>query len=454
MRRASLFFSPKAVVVSTRCVAPLYQVQRAAFSFKSVTRTCPRVFYNTRFMSWQWLLAGVAIPSMVWAYYSYITNYQGVPFATSSNELQFSQAQVTAAATWWAQFLTPNTNFSEINKNTSIKDGIFESVVQMRLDLNDRITDEQIKKFIEILSAKIQLQKLQTGLDLPYVQLGHRSSYQPPKIVEESPDEANISGVFPFKTEMRIYSNGPVVVNDKCIYTDPLSVHYDSKTSFAGSTEMIISGDKFREITIPLSVQQGLWEGWEGHWQRIDPKRLSLRSLGSSRDNVDSNIYAKVHLHHFKGSETDFLTLTNEDWIRILSTWSELEKYMDVAKLSIFYDKHKISPQEKNSFGHIGPVTYQLVDQNRQDYYEHTTGRVRVLSAPRRGTVGNYYLRSVSAGDMILKRECEPEKGAVFFLPASETLFSARPLSQAEKEKDLSSQEKVNLHAYYRFTSF
>ncbi len=446
MRRASLFFSPKAVVVSARDVAPFYHVQRAAFSFKGVTRACPQVFYNTRFMSWQWLMAGVAIPSMIWAFYSYTTNHQSVPFATGSNELQFSQEQVTAAATWWAQFLRPNTNFSEVNRNTGIKDGVFESIVQMRLDLNDRITDEQIKKFIEILSAKIQLQKLHTGLDLPYVQLGNRSTYGAPKIVEESLDEANISGVFPFKTEMRIYSNGHVVVNDECIYTDPLLAHYDSSTSFAGSTEMIISGDKFREITIPMSAQQGLWEGWEGHWHRFDPKSLSLES---SRGNEDSNVYATVHLHNFKGSEVDFLTLTNEDWIRILSTWSEFKKYMDVGKLSIFYDNHKISPQSTNSFGHIGPVTYQLVDQNRQDYYEFNTGPVRVLSAPKTGTVGQYYLRSVLVGDMIFKRECQPEKGAVYFLPARETLFSARPLSQvnnpiAEKEKDLSSQEKVN----------
>lgn len=449
MRRAS-FFSPKAIASSARgAVTPFYQNQRVTYNFKGMARVvCPQVFYTTRFMSWQWLLAGVAIPSIVWAFHSYTANYQSTPFAIGSSELQFSQEQVLAAATWWAQFLRPNTDFSEIHKNTGIQDGIFETVVHMRLDRNDRITDEQSKKFIEILSAKIQLQKLQTDLDIPsYIQIGHCDSYDTPQIVNESLDEANISGVFPAQTQMMIYSNGHVMVNDECIYTNPSLTHYDSNTSFAESTQMVISGDKFREITIPMSrAQQGLWEGYKGNWHRVDPKNL-LRN-GSAGEEAP-NIYAKVHLGDFKGSEADFLQLTNEDWISIFSTWSELKKHMNEETVCVFYQKQKISPQLKNSFKHIGPVTYRLVDQNRPDYYEVTTGPVRAMSVPKAGTVGKSYLWPVSAGDMIFKRECQPEKGAVYFLPARDTFFSAKPLSKVdnpitEGEKDLSSQERIN----------
>ena len=84
-----------------------------------------------------------------------------------------------------------------------------------------------------------------------------------------------------------------------------------------------------------------------------------------------------------------------------------------------------------NSVRCIGkPGTYQFVEQNRPDYYKRIIGPVRVLSAPKTGTIGKRKLQLVLMGDWIFEKECEP--GVLYWLPASNTSFSVKPLSRED----------------------
>lgn len=414
MRRTS-FFLPKAGVISARGVVPFYQVQRATFSFKDVTRAC-----KTPVTLWQQALAGMAISFLACCSY-----YYSASLATNSNEPQFSQEQVVAAATWWVQFLKLETQY-------------YGDPVALRMNL-----DEKIKKFIQSLSEKMQLQKLEYNCDTsdPYVQID-ACRWGLPKIVRDSLSEAGFN--YPFMrhdVKMKLYKDGFVTVNDEYIYENP--------STKANPSEIVISGNKFREITIPVSAQQELWERYYAgrSLSRYDPERHQSWLHAHPHENQDPTVYARVYLRHFKGSEADFLKLTNEDWIFIFSKWFLVLWYLK-QEAPITYVAEKISPQSIDHIKHLGLVTYQCVSpNNREDYYEETTGPVRILPAPKTGKWCSGGYRSRTVDDIFFQRLHNPEKGAVYYLPTCETAFLAKPLPKvdnpnpvAEGKKDLDAQ--------------
>lgn len=108
-----------------------------------------------------------------------------------------------AAANWWAQQLRDE---DPLVDNGDLEQSMLGSVAREKA--LDKITSEQISEFEEILTEKIQQERIR-GRDR-YI----KCDYGPPKILAEAAEEAGIESVrsaFPWKTGMWIETNRVLV---------------------------------------------------------------------------------------------------------------------------------------------------------------------------------------------------------------------------------------------------
>lgn len=291
------------------------------------------------------------------------------------NKNKFTQIQRETAAKWWAQYLP-----KEINE----------------------YVHGQYNLFIKILADKMLTIKLDEYGDFSFIRLGDSSSYDSPHIVDEALKEAGINfpsfGNFPYNTEMRLYDNGHILVHGNVIRTNPAFEHYDNTTSFNNAPFMKITGDKIRIVEIPLTAAESLYAH---HIHLPDQFRInSLKSPWDSKEEVISKIYTAIHLRDFTKSEEEFLKLSNDDWIAILQDKKRLQEIFKKGTF-IYYRKNINDILKNTEYGHIGKVTLEKIGEN---YYQHSTGVVRVKTVPQEGTIGHYDLTKLSPGDFLIKR--------------------------------------------------
>lgn len=335
---------------------------------------------------------------------------------TRNDKSQFSDKQIKMAAKWWAQFLPgrKKVTFETINKIACLEGETAQfsrMMYQLEMDNAPSISDAQYKDFIKILSDKIRHLNVKTYSSIPYLKMGDVSSYHPPQIVEEALKEAQISesgfGWFPYKTEMNIYNNGQISVNGEIFSTNPEVIHFDvNHTDFSIAPFMKITGHKFRIVEINMSeLKKPLCGGF------IEDTRIVEPEMGVKQ------LFTSFNLSDFKGSEEEFLKLSNDELVDILQDAQKLKVYFPNLTC-ILYNKSKEEMLKDTSFSHIGAVTKEELST---DYYQYSTGPVKVILAPQSGTVKAWGLEPVSENDFLIARENSnhinylPKKGGTSF---------------------------------------
>ena len=332
---------------------------------------------------------------------------------TRDNKDLFSDIQIKKAAEWWAQYLPgrKNVSFDEINEHSKIEGRskrILHAQHNMHIGTWAAITDEQYSNFIKILTnkirAKLKLEKSYTGLQ--YLRIGHVSVYDPPKIVDEAMQEANIRasafGLFPYKTEMHIYDNGQIQVGDEVISTDPAFKYFAPTQTdlFSRAPYVKIEGQKFKLVEVDLEnvKESHLFHGEVRRNTKFNVD--SVRIWGDDPKEVIKKVYTKLYVDDFNGSENDFLKMTNQQLVEILQN---RKKFKAIFKSDwIFYHKSKERLLKDTSYGSVGAVSVEALTD---DVYQYTTGPVRANIAPQDGTVGSYMLHPIKKGDFLIYRE-------------------------------------------------
>ena len=262
----------------------------------------------------------------------------------------FSDHQITMAALWWAAYLpgVDPAGFAEISKNAKPAGKLAETL-QILHDMHTRsatpVTNEQLANFIEILKEKILDNRIYNSGDLYYIQIGQRS-FDPPRIITEAMQEAGINAsaffTFPMKTKMIIYNNGQIFVDDEVYATDPAYIHYNKDFDFSSASYMVITGAKFRIVPINLNeVENHLYTGTVSDLRPLDVK--DLFSWDEDKNQVLSVIFAKLPLSEFKGSEADFLALSNNELAKMLQDPAKLTRHFhtDYTTAYIGYAKSR-----------------------------------------------------------------------------------------------------------------
>lgn len=324
---------------------------------------------------------------------------------SSKSDIVFTEHQLMTAATWWAQFLpgVKKVSFEALNQYAKIQgqDADWLQFIHHLRQSEKTINQEQFETFIKSLMQNIKTLHIQKEWGgLYYIQLGHESIYEPPNIVEQALLEAKISnsafGLFPFKTEMRIYHNGHIKVGRK-VYTSNQDVaHYDLQDEnlcedFQNASYMVIRGAPFRLVTINLDALTGsLYFG----------SQLNLKPL----KNIESDtfIYITLHLRNFNGSEHEFLQFSDKEWIDILQDRDKIKEHF-TSSAFFYYKNSKEKALEKNSFIGLGEV---MSEELHEGYYRYTTGPVKMILAPQDGTVGEYLIR-VRKHDCLIRKDNE-----------------------------------------------
>jgi hypothetical protein len=381
--------------------------------------------------------SAVALASVVAGYSTYQMYREVQTFATSENDVKhaensqenietnpapnqniFSDHQITMAALWWAAYLpgVEPISFDEINKNAQPGSKPAETL-QILHDMHTRsakhVTKEQIAIFIRILKNKILDSKIRNLDGLDYIQIGNHSSYDPPRIITEALQEAEIKAsaylTFPMKTEMKIYNNGQIFVNDEVYATDPACIHYGEDFDFSAAHYMVITGAKFRIVPINLDeVENTLYTGPVSDLRPFDSKDLLY--WNDDKNDVISVVFAKIPLRYFNGSEADFLALSNNELTNMLQDPEMLIKHFPADSAYIEYRKSREKFLGKSSYRDIGEVTEEKIGT---EYYQHTTGPVKVMSAPQAGTVGYLFVTTVAPNDFIIKRDNKNKLNAI-----------------------------------------
>jgi hypothetical protein len=326
-----------------------------------------------------------------------------------SEPVIFSGKQFIVAAAWWAQFLPgmSKTGFDDINCYSEIE-GTYKDIMgrlhKIHQSSAESVTEEQSRAFISILFDKMTKLELDSGHynHQYYLQIGNGSSYDTPKIIDEVLVQANINvfsmGAFPFKTVMRIHNNGHIQVGDTVIPTNPEVVHYDhSNTYFDHAAWMKFTANKFRLLEIDLdNLKDNLLEGYKGNLSHLQRPNISFDAIGSDTKYA----YTSIKLGDFKGSEKEFLQFSSNDLIAILQNEDSLYRYFEDS-IFLFYEKSKKYFMKNSYGGKLGKVAAEQVGEN---YYQYSTGPVKVLSAPHAGTVGAWFT-PVSPNDFIVRNE-------------------------------------------------
>lgn len=238
---------------------------------------------------------------------------------------------------------------------------------------------------------------IQTGYDrysahLDHLQIGHSSFYGPPIMIKKAAEKI---GVYPAKfekVEMLIYTNGNILFNGRVVCTNAEVTHYESNTlSFDNAPYMVITGDKFKLFEIPADPAITLYEGGGS-----DIREFYLTPIGweSVRDN---KLYVKVYTHEFLGSESELLAMTNEALYQIIQDPNKVKTtFKSDDSFFIWTDK---PGNIAKYYGGIGTVNIEKIHDS---YYQVSTGVVRVLSAPQKGTVGTIDLSMIKPKDFII----------------------------------------------------
>ena len=339
-------------------------------------------------------------------------NQETIKTNPSPKQNLFSDHVITMAALWWAAYLpgVDPASFAELTKNVKLR-GKQAETLRILHDVNSRsakpVTNEQLANFIRILKNKIKKKILENDIDgVDYIQVGRHSSWDPPIMITEALQEAEIKLSaylhFPMKTEMKIYNNGQIFVNDEVYATDPACIHYDNDFDFSRAQYMVITGEKFRIVPIKLSeVENNLYTGKTSDLRPFDIKDLLYWS--DDKNEVISVVFAKLPLGYFNGSETDFLALSNNELTAILQEPAKLTKHFDSGSGYISYEKSRDKFLGERSIFDLGDVMAEKIGTD--DYYQHTTGPVKVMSAPQDGTIGYHLVIKVATNDFIIKRD-------------------------------------------------
>ncbi len=355
--------------------------------------------------------------------------------------IQFSEHVFRVAAMWWAQYLpgVKKVDFSEINQNSRLTGyvAIISEVTHEHIQSRSRAaTEQQVNQFIDIVARKLAELARKPGQlkeyskDLYHFQIGSRSDYHPPKMMEEALDEAKIKmpafGSFPYKTEMKIYNNGQIMINDQVISTDPRYVHYTNHYDFSSAPYMKINGDKFRLLEINRAALKG--ELFTGFVNDLRPFKIDdTLEFGDEKENLDtSRVYITIHTRNFLGNEQGLLSLSDEDLINILQDEAMIIKYF-AKDDCIYYKINKEKCLKATSYTGIGDV---VVEQLAPNLYEYSTGPVQVFPAPSEGTVAGYEMAVVHVGDFLIYREANE---SVKVLPAEQNVFAARLCDKSGK---------------------
>ena len=264
--------------------------------------------------------------------------------------------------------------FGEINEHVKVDSAIAEVQYAMLQESKYKvaITKEQYDAFVKSLAEKMLTIKCHDYSDLAYLQVGHSSSYDPPRIVDEAMKEAGITfpsfGLFPYKSEMHLYENGHVLVDGKVIRTNLEFAHYEYDDAFDYAPFMKITGNKFRIVEIPASMAENAI--FTGHIVSF-PEKLKLENLNSIFEGKNPKpapkVYTAVHLRDVTKSEEEFLKLSNEDWIAILQDPKRINETFK-HDAYVYYRKDKSEILKNTSYGHIGDVTVETIADN---YYQH-----------------------------------------------------------------------------------
>lgn len=386
-----------------------------------------------------------------------------------NKEKSFSAFQIEMAAMWWAQFLpgVQKVSLAEIHQHLQQSDPDKQNIPIMdEKNRQNPVTAEQYNLFLDTLYNKITKLPAEKEFGNPYdyLSVGNPNSGMTPKIILESIKEANIQAsafdLFFSGKWMRIYNNGQIMgrarpFSYEVVSTNPEIIHYGAKTNLDSAHLMKITGGKFKMVEIkkdklqrhllkkrvdmdklPFSFyftkiasskDEAIYEHLlKGSVNKLEPLYFSEDDAIFNGDDLSADIpqvYAKLYLSGFKGTEEEFLELTNEKWIRILQDPSKIKKYFH-ENACISYVREKDRALNSNFSHALIGILHQEVgcEQISKDYYQYATRPVRVLSAPKEGTIGWTYphadgLKPIHPNDFIVRglygwsflRKCDVE---------------------------------------------
>ncbi|MFI4919164.1 MAG: hypothetical protein ACHP65_06385 [Legionellales bacterium] len=272
------------------------------------------------------------------------------------------------------------------------------------------MTEEQIHTFIRSFIASVSELPLQGWGNIKYTQVvGYSDFYEPPDEVVRAMEDAGIQGassIFPEKAEMRIYENGTICFNKETICTNKDQPHYDMKQPVNEFPCMVIKGLKFKLVKIVPQPQEVFYQSCfneisgEGYdlvpFHPLDTLK-NKRHASASQGQSAQPFYVKIYVTDFLNTEQELRAMDNQTLKSILQDPVKIRQYIKPDTF-ISYSKEQ---RLVTDFISIGKLHSEALGD---DFYQHTTGVVRVLSAPSSGTAGDAesHLTSVHAKDFII----------------------------------------------------
>ena len=326
------------------------------------------------------------------------------------------EEQLRIAATLWAQYL-PGVQKTSILKNlhevSNTNLPVLEVTLLLKMMADRDVTSEQVFQFIVHLMQGIARSPHERSFDdnnQPRKQLGHAGTFDPPLVVDEAVEAAGIEdssfGMFPFKSVMQIFDNGHIQYNDRWLCTNPFETHYNDKlistplehyddevvfTVGKNAPFMILSGLRYKLFEISFLPDEKFYDGYSD-----DPWEFTPSKEQHSSD--ESKIYFALPLSQFKGTESELMRLSNEEFRLIMK---DERKFRNFINGYVSHQFHKNDVLNKN-FDQIGILGSRKLEG--ENYYERTTGVVRVLPVLKKGTVDieHDHAKTVNLHDFII----------------------------------------------------
>jgi len=271
---------------------------------------------------------------------------------TDSKEPEKEVLLAANAAAWWSNKLP--------TQEKPVRDGGF-------------FTTKEISSFLHSLTDAILEMKPKGYCN--YIQIGHRSSYQTPKMINDLMEQTcGCRGdlFFPSKTEMKIYPLGYITINDgNVIYVDKGMTYLKAKdVDFSQSFPVKVNRDKFRQIPINLNEFSG-------------PLYHEYGELGSdSYYDYDDNykrydfLFARIRFRDFRGGEQSLRSLSDQELLSILSNKEKFDLHF--LPNSFVHYPNNIG-KKKSLFMDVGKLVLEEFEPN---YFQYTTGIIQALHSP------------------------------------------------------------------------
>ena len=299
-------------------------------------------------------------------------------------ETLFKREMIKYAAKWYAGFLPGISKKHVTHFHDDCKIAKFDKTKLTPL------ADFQYEKFVIAMIKEIYTCNAEHWKSKIFIiKLGYCGNWGYPDIIDKALIESGIkidhgSSIFPYRSEMDIYSNGLINFNDKTIYVHPdLNLFSKHNLDLKNAPLMIFKGDDFKVLKIKV--------------QELESELYGFSILnGIEKIKIQSKyLYVKFKDSCFKNGEK-LENYSDSELIAILQNPQTLEKTFDSFSISYEPFLRSVLLTWANSLGEVKP------QPSGDGWYQYYTKPARVVKINEPGIINLLGPISLEPGDFLL----------------------------------------------------